>query len=168
MLASEDLQINDLILLVLETLYSSMGFRFATVCLRDIQSGRYTSRIAVGDNYLSIQKGFNFSSTSASDLFHLAMNNNVDVMISDATVPKIRSLLPLWHQELLPDSRSLMILPLVVQNKALGLFYADRSVEEETAVSAEETTLIKTLKSQLLTAMMRGSKIPAPVSVSAF
>lgn len=168
MLASEDLQINDLILLVLETLYSSMGFRFATVCLRDIQSGRYTSRIAVGDNYLSLQKGFNFSSTSASDLFHLAMNNNVDVMISDATVPKIRSLLPLWHQELLPDSRSLMILPLVVQNKALGLFYADRSVEEETAVSAEETTLIKTLKSQLLTAMMRGSKIPAPVSVSAF
>jgi hypothetical protein len=40
MLTSDDYKLNDLILLVLETLYTSMGFRFATVCLRDISSGR--------------------------------------------------------------------------------------------------------------------------------
>ncbi|MBC3863766.1 HDOD domain-containing protein [Undibacterium jejuense] len=163
MLASEDLQLNDLILLVLETLYSSMGFRFATVCLRDVTSGRYTSRIAVGENYASRQKGFNFTVKSEADLFHLAMSNNVDVMISDASVPKIRNLLPLWYQEILPDAGSFMILPLVVQKKPLGFFYADRAVAEEDGVSAEETTMIKTLKSQLLTAMMRGTKIAAHV-----
>jgi len=156
MLASEDLQLSDLILLVLETLYSSMGFRFATVCLRDLAAGRYVSRVAVGENYASRQKGFNFGSKSEADLFHLAMSNNVDVMISDATQPKIRSLLPLWHQELLPDARSFIILPLVIQKKPLGLFYADRNVSAEEGVPSDETALIKTLKSQLLAAMMRG------------
>jgi len=156
MLASEDLRLSDLILLVLETLYTSMGFRFATVCLRDLASGRYVSRVAVGERYADRQKGFSFPVKAEADLFHLAMSNNVDVMISDAAVPKIRTLLPLWHQELLPDARSFIILPLVIQKKPLGLFYADRAVTAEEGVPSDETALIKTLKSQLLAAMMRG------------
>ena len=157
MLASEDLRLNDLILLVLETLYTSMGFRFATVCLRDKTSGRYVSRVSVGENYADRQKGFGFPVKAEADLFHLAMSNNVDVMISDAMAPKIRSLLPLWHQELLPDALSFIILPLVIQKKPLGLFYADRDVVADEGVPADETALIKTLKSQLLAAMMRGA-----------
>ncbi|MFZ6751917.1 HDOD domain-containing protein [Undibacterium sp. Dicai25W] len=156
MLASEDLRLSDLILLVLETLYTSMGFRFATVCLRDLASGRYVSRVAVGEKYADRQKGFGFPAKAEADLFHLSMSNNVDVMISDATVPKILTLLPLWHRELLPDARSFIILPLVIQKKPLGLFYADRTVTAEEGVPADETALIKTLKSQLLAAMMRG------------
>ena len=159
MLASDNLQINDLILLVLETIYSSMGFRFATVCLRDMTTGRYVSRVAVGANYANWQKGFTFASKPESDLFHLAMSNNVDLMISDVTQTKIRPLLPPWHQALLPDARSLMILPLVIQKRPLGLFYADRNtISEESPV--DETALIKTLKNQLLAAMMRGNKVP--------
>lgn len=156
MLTSDDYKLNDLILLVLETLYTSMGFRFATVCLRDISSGRYVARLAVGEHYAERQKSFFFSAKSESDLFTLALNNNADVMISDAMVPKIRSLLPAWHQELLPDARSFIILPLVIQKKPLGLFYADRATTADEGVPPDETALIKTLKSQLLAAMMRG------------
>lgn len=155
MLAEDQFRLNDLILLVLETLYSSMGFRFATVCLRDLQSARFTSRVAVGDQYAERQKGFVFPAKAEADLFHLAMNNNVDLMISDASVPKIQNLLPDWHRHLLPDARSFIVLPLVVQKKPLGLFYADRAVTAEEGVPPDETALIKTLRSQLLAAMMR-------------
>ncbi|MFZ6757538.1 HDOD domain-containing protein [Undibacterium sp. Ji50W] len=156
MLASESFKLNDLILLVLETLYSSMGFRFATVCLRDLQSVRYVARLAIGENYVDRQKGFAFPGKPDQNLFHLAMVNNVDLMISDASVPKIQNLLPEWHRALLPDARSFIILPLVIQKKPLGLFYADRAVNAEEGVPPDETALIKTLKSQLLAAMMRG------------
>jgi len=155
MLASDPLKLNDLILLVLETLYTSMGFRFATVCLRDLASGQYLSRVAVGENYAERQKKFHFPMKADAGLFHLAMSNNVDVMISDTAVPKIRRLLPQWHTDLLPDARSFIVLPLVIQKKPLGLFYADRSVTAEEGVPADEAALIKTLKSQLLAAMMR-------------
>jgi len=156
MLASDSFKLNDLILLVLETLYSSMGFRFATVCLRDLQTVRYVARLAIGENYQERQRGFAFSGKQDQHLFHLAMSNNVDLMISDASVPKIQNLLPDWHKQLLPDARSFIILPLVIQKKSLGLFYADRAANAEEGVPPDETALIKTLKSQLLAAMMRG------------
>lgn len=155
MLASGEFKLNDLILLVLETLYSSLGFRFATVCLRDLATARYVARVAVGENYQERQKGFVFPANAEQDLFHLAMSNNVDLMISDALVPKIQNLLPAWHRALLPDARSFIVLPLVIQKKPIGLFYADRAVAAEEGVPPDETALIKTLKSQLLAAMMR-------------
>lgn len=155
MLASDQVKLNDMILLVLETLYTSMGFRFATACLRELQTNRYVARVAVGEAYAERQKGFAFPVNNAQDVFQLAMMNNVDLMISDATVPKISKLLPAWHRALLPDTRSFILLPLVIQKKPLGFFYADRAVTAEEGIPPDETALIKTLKSQLMAAMMR-------------
>lgn len=153
MMASGNCKVNDLMLLVLETLCTSMGFRFATVCLMDKPANRFRARITVGENYAAREAGFVFQFANGNDLFKLAMENNADLMISDATTPKIRSLLPTWHRELLPDARSFIVLPLVVQKKQLGLFYADRAQPAPEGVPADETALIKTLKGQVLTAL---------------
>ncbi|QDZ28388.1 HDOD domain-containing protein [Noviherbaspirillum sp. UKPF54] len=153
MMASGNCKLNDLMLLVLETLYSGMGFRFATVCLKEKHSNRFRARITVGENYAAREAGFVFQFAPGDDLFKLAMENNADLMISDAFAPKIRSLLPDWHRALLPEARSFIVLPLVVQNKQLGLFYADRAQPAPEGVPADETALIKTLKGQVLTAL---------------
>jgi GAF domain-containing protein len=154
MMASGRCKVNDLMLLVLETLYSGMGFRFATVCLKDIGSRQYRARVALGEDNVARQAGFVFPAISSRDLFHLAMENDADLMISDASVPKIRNLLPEWHRRLLPDARSFIVLPLVVQNRQLGLFYADRVQTAPEGVPADETALIKTLKGQVLTSLI--------------
>lgn len=156
MMASDQVKLNDMILLVLETLYSAMGFRFATACLRDMKQGAYVARVSVGEHYVERQRGFVFPIKEGTDVFHLAMSNNVDLMISDASVAKIQNLLPQWHKNLLPDARSFIILPLVLQKKSIGFFYADRALTAEEGVPPDETALIKTLKSQLMAAMMRG------------
>ncbi|MGE5622118.1 MAG: HDOD domain-containing protein [Bacillota bacterium] len=153
MMASGNCKVNDLMLLVLETLYTGMGFRFATICLKDKQAALFRARISVGENYAAREAGIVFQFTSDNDLFRLALENNADLMISDASVPKIRSLLPAWHRALLPDARSFIVLPLVVQKKPLGLFYADRAQPAPEGVPADETALIKTLKGQVLTAL---------------
>lgn len=153
MMSSGNCKVNDLMLLVLETLYSGMGFRFATVCLKDKLANRYRARISVGENYAAREAGFIFQFASDNDIFKLAMENDADLMISDASVSKIRNLLPAWHRALLPDARSFIVLPLVVQNKQLGLFYADRTQPAPEGVPADETALIKTLKGQVLTAL---------------
>ncbi|WP_233575529.1 HDOD domain-containing protein [Noviherbaspirillum saxi] len=153
MMASGRCKVNDLLLLVLETLYGSMGFRFATICLKDMQTQQFRARISMGDNHAARQAGFAFPIASARDLFHLAMDNDADLMISDASAPKIRDLLPAWHRSLLPDARSFIVLPMVVQKKQLGLFYADRTQCAPEGVPPDETALIKTLKGQVLTAL---------------
>lgn len=153
MMASGRCKVNDLMLLVLETLYGSMGFRFATICLRDAQANQYRARISMGDRHAERQAGFSFPCASTRDLFHLAMENDADLMISDSSAPKIRSLLPDWHRRLLPDARSFIVLPMVVSKKQIGLFYADREQPAPEGVPADETALIKTLKGQILTAL---------------
>ncbi|HEV2610636.1 MAG TPA: HDOD domain-containing protein [Noviherbaspirillum sp.] len=157
MMASGQCKVNDLMLLVLETLYGSMGFRFATVCLRDVQSGTYRARISIGQNNAVRQAGFSFPATDRNDLFCLALEKGADLMISDAAVPKIRSLLPAWHRTLLPDARSFIVLPLVVNRKPIGLFYADRTLPAPEGVPADETALIKTLKAQIIGALQTRS-----------
>ncbi len=152
MMASGRCKVNDLLLLVLETLYGSMGFRFATVCLKDIQTHQFRARISIGENNVERQAGFVFPEATARDLFHLAMDNDADLMISDTTAQKIRDLLPPWYRTLLPDAGSFIVLPLVVQKKQLGLFYADRAQLAPEGVPQDETALIKTLKGQVLTA----------------
>lgn len=155
MLSSSQVKLSELILLVLETLYGAMGFRFATACLRDLQQGKFTARVAVGENYLERQRCFQFPAQNDNSIFHLAMSNNADLMISDASSPKVQNILPAWHKKLLPDTRSFIILPLVIDGKPLGLFYADRSSPALEGVPPDETALIKTLKAQLMNAMVK-------------
>ncbi|MYM96530.1 HDOD domain-containing protein [Duganella vulcania] len=149
-------KVNDIIQAVLETLYRGMGFRFATVCLKDVRSGQYRARVAFGERHVERQAGFVFPSATGDDLFHLAMQNNADLMIADASAPKIRALLPEWHRKLLPDARSFIVLPLVVNSVQLGLFYADRALPAPEGVPPDETSLIRALKGQVLVALTPG------------
>ena len=153
MRASGKSKVNEVILAVLETLYRSMGFRFATVCLKDARSGQFRARVAFGDGHADKQAGFVFPVTSSRDLFHLSMENDADLMIADASTPKIRDLLPQWHRQLLPDARSFIVLPLVVGKVQLGLFYADRTEAAPEGVPPDETSLIRALKGQVLVAL---------------
>ena len=153
MRASGNSKVNELILAVLETLYRSMGFRFATVCLKDGRAGQYRARLAFGDDHVKKQAGFMFPIASTRDLFHLAMENDADLMIADTSTPKIRDLLPAWHRQLLPDAKSFIVLPLVVGKLQLGLFYADRTAVAPEGVPPDETSLIKALKGQILVAL---------------
>lgn len=153
MRASGKSKVNELVLAVLETLYRSMGFRFATVCLKDMRTGQYRARLAFGDGHAEKLAGFTFPMASSRDLFHLAMENDADLMIADAATPKIRDLLPPWHRQLLPDAKSFIVLPLVVGKVQLGLFYADRVHVAPEGVPPYETSLIKALKGQVLVAL---------------
>jgi HD-like signal output (HDOD) protein len=146
-------KLNALILAVLETLCQSMGFRFATLCLKDERSGEYRARASFGEDHLRRQEGFRFPLNPPRDLFTLAMDNDADLMIADAGTPKISALLPAWYRSLLPEARSFIVLPLVVDNIPLGLFYADRVHRAPEGVAPDESSLIKVLKGQAVAAL---------------
>jgi len=154
LMSTPKFRLNDLIMLVLETLYHGMGFRFATICLKDAKTGQFRARISVGEQQEPRQLGFVFPAVSTQrDLFLLAMENDADLFISDAKDAKIVSLLPAWHKALLPDARSFLVLPLIVRGKPVGFFYADRKRPADEGVPKDETALIKTLKGQVLVAL---------------
>ena len=144
---------SELILLVVETLHTSLGFRFSAACINDNKNAQFRAVITMGDQHAVRQARFSFPSASGSDVFHLALDNQADLMIADAMTPKIRDLLPAWHRSLLPDARSVMILPLIAENTPVGLFYADRTRPAPEGIPSDEAALIKTLIGQMLTAV---------------
>ena len=96
-------------LAVLETLYTALGFRFATVCLKDVRAASTAPASSFGADKARAQAGFALPGIGGDqrDLFYLAMENDADLMIADAASPKIRDLLPAWHRQLLPDAQQL-------------------------------------------------------------
>lgn len=149
--------INTLLMLVAETYYRSLGFQFVTICVKDVQTNQFRARNSVGINHQDLQKGFVFSDSAALDLFSIALKRNVDLAISDATESKIRDAIPVWHRRLLPDTKSFMVLPLVLQNKPIGMIYADRPVVAREGITIREMKLIKALKENVLTAFNTSS-----------
>ena len=153
MRASGRCKVSELALLILETLTRSMGFRFAMICVRDLKTGQYRARVALGERHYERQAACIFSAESERDLFSLALKNDADLLISDATATNIRALIPAWHHNLLPDARSFIVLPLVVLGKPFGLLYGDRIALAPEGVPSDEVALIKTLKGQLIGAL---------------
>ena len=153
MMGAGNYKSSELMMLILETLYSSLGFRFATICVKDGRSGVYRAIMSMGEQHVMRQNRFLFPAESSCDMFHLAMENNADLMIADASTAKIRELLPSWHKMLLPDTRSIMLLPMVLEKAQFGLFYADRKDPAPEGVTSDEAALVKTLMGQMLTAI---------------
>lgn len=150
MLAVGRFDINSLLMLALETYYQSLGFQFVTVCLKEVRTNQFRARNFVGVNRREIQKDLVFPDSKSSDLFSMAIKRNVDLAILDTAEDKIFNALPDWHKQLLPDTKSFMILPLVVRDKPIGLIYADRIFAAKEGITSNEMKLIKSLKAQIL------------------
>jgi HD-like signal output (HDOD) protein len=150
--ATSGYKINELVLLVLEILYKSLGFSSAAICLKDIKTNQYRARHFFGENNVEIQRGFIFSDT-ASDLFSLSIKKNTDLSISDTRDTKIQSMLPDWYLRLLPNARSFVILPLVINDKPIGIYYFERQHAAPEGISLDEMKVIKSLKKQVLAAL---------------
>ena len=153
--SSGKFQLNDVVSLMLKILHDAMGFHYVTASLKDAKIERYVARISVGTDSSQKQKNFSFSSKDVSDLFGLALANNADLMIEDTSAPKIHRLLPKWHLTNFPCAKSVMILPLLINGRPIGLIYAERDRVAPEGVPPDETALIKTMKDQLLAAMSR-------------
>lgn len=152
-LISGSYEINELIQLIIKTIHTSLGAYFTTLCLRNAKTNQYQARAVLGENSANLQQGFIFSAAKADDLFNLAMQKNIDLLIADITAEKMQTLIPRWHTRLLPDTKSLIILPLVIGDNPIGLLYWDSKETAPEGVSSEEMQLIRTLKSHVLTAL---------------
>ena len=153
MAAGKQYKINELILLVLKTLHSSLGFSFGTFCLKDAANNQYRARYSLGNYSEEHQRQFIFSESSP-DIFSLSIKKNVDLSIADSLEAKVQHMLPSWHRTLFTHTRSFIILPLVVNDKPIGIYYLDRAQPAPEGISADEMKIIKTLKNKVLTALL--------------
>jgi GAF domain-containing protein len=142
-------ELNAVIRIVLEAIYTGLGFARAALALRDPASGVFRTRASFGAE----RAAFAFATAGARDLFAAALAHATDLHIADVATDKVRAALPPWFARDFAQAKSFLLLPLAVAGRSVGFFYADRPVVDARGLSAEELSLVRSLRNQVLLAM---------------
>jgi len=148
-------QLNDILRIILETMYRAMGFRRVVLCIRDAKAGVMQGRFGFGPDANEVARAFRFPLSFTPDIFHAATSKGVDILISDIDDPKIATRIPDWYRKAVP-AHSFVLFPLNIKNNPVALIYADRDEPGGIAIPEKELQLLRTLRNQAILAIKQG------------
>jgi len=152
-----EFQLNDVLRMILETMYRGIGFTRVLLCVREPASNALKARFGFGPEIDRILKrGFQVPLSPSRDAFHAAISNGADIYIADIDGERIRDHIPQWYRQCMP-ARSLALFPVVVNKKPVALFYGDCDHVGQLSFEAGELNLLKTLRNQAVLAIKQRS-----------
>lgn len=152
----EDFSLNDVLRIILETMYRAIGFKRVLLCLKDVRAGVMAGRFGFGPDTAEIVRHFKFPLAYAPDVFHLASSKGTDILISNIDDAKIAERIPAWYRQLVP-ARTFVLLPLNVKQRPLAMIYCDMDKPDSIVISDRELKLLKTLRNQAVLAIKQAA-----------
>jgi len=137
---------------VLETIYRGLGFDHVLIFSRDPKQGMMVARFGFGQNIAELLPRFRFPLAFEADVFHLALEKTLDVVIEDVGAPNIANKIPAWYTKAI-DSRYFVLLPIVVNKIAVGMIYADMQEAKKMEITPKQLALLRTLRNQAVLAI---------------
>ena len=150
-MVADGCKLNEVLRMILETMYRALGFRRIVFCLRDARTDTLTGRFGLGDRAAEVAAAMKVplkhTPGSASDLFTAVCAKGADTLIADATVPAIAQRLPAWFAQHIA-APSFLLLPLMMKNAPFALIYADQAHPGGITLGEKELALLRTLRNQ--------------------
>ncbi len=154
---SGEYKLNDILQMVLETIYRGVGFRHVLILSRDNKRNLMVARFGFGENIVSILPEFHFPLSFEADVFHLTLEKGLDVVIEDVGAENIASKIPAWHGKAV-DSRYFLLLPMVLNKLAIGMIYADMQEARKLKITPAQMALLRNLRDQAVLAIKQKSQ----------
>ncbi|WP_319238262.1 HDOD domain-containing protein [uncultured Propionivibrio sp.] len=152
----EEFKLNDLLRIILETMFRAKNFKRVILCVRDPLSNRMIGRFGFGPDAMELAQRFKFSLEFTPDIFHAALSKNVDILISDTSDTKIVGRIPEWFRKGI-NAGTFVIFPLSIKSAAVAMIYADADLAGEIVISERELALLRTLRNQAVLAIKQSS-----------
>lgn len=149
-------KLNDILRIILETMYRAMGFKRVILCIKDARANAMQGRFGFGPDTQEVAKKFRFSLAVSPDVFFAVTSKGVDLMISDIDDPKIAPRIPDWYRKLVP-AKTFVLFPLTIKGNPVALIYADKDGAGEIVMPEKELSLLRTLRNQAVLAIKQGS-----------
>ncbi len=156
----ESFKLNDVLHMILETMYRAMQCQRVVFCLRDPRSNQLVGRMGIGEDIDVVKAAFKVPLTMVAgqvpDLFSVVCLKQADLLVDDASVGGVAGKLPRWFTQHV-GAPSFLLLPLVLKRKGqpelvLGLIYADHAQARGFQVRDRELSLLRTLRNQAVMA----------------
>lgn len=152
----EDFRLNDILRMILETIYRAMGFERVVFCIRDPKKQVMQGRFGFGPDASELARIFRFGLEFSPDIFHASLDKGADILISDVDDPAITARIPDWFRSA-SRARSFVLLPLVIRQRPVALIYAEKQAADSIRISERELTLLRTLRNQAVLAIRQSS-----------
>ncbi|MBP9714301.1 MAG: HDOD domain-containing protein [Sterolibacterium sp.] len=147
-----DFALNDLLRIILETMYRAMGFERVLLCLRDAKTNQMVGRFGFGVDTNELARNFRFELKGVDDVFRVAALKGLDIIITDINDPKIHDRIPAWYRGKV-TSETFVLFPLMMKGTPVAMIYCDRRKAGEIVIPTKELTLLKTLRNQAVLAI---------------
>ena len=147
----EGSKLNEVLRMVLETMYSALGFQRIVFCLREPKNDTLTGRFGLGADASAVARVFKVPLKGGIDLFSAVCTKGADTLISDATAPAIAARLPPWYVQAV-HAPAFLLLPLQMKGAPFALIYADKSEPGGIELGEKELALLRTLRNQAVLA----------------
>ncbi|MDO8208566.1 MAG: protein kinase [Gallionella sp.] len=147
-----DFNLNDVLQMVLETIYRGIGFNRAIILTRDNKQNAMVAKFGFGHGVEALIPGFRFPLPFVADVFHLSIEKGLDIAIENINAPNIADKIPAWYRTTI-NAPCFILLPVMLKDKAIGMFYADMLEANSLKVSQHQLSLLRTLRNQAILAI---------------
>jgi HD-like signal output (HDOD) protein len=152
-------KLNDILRMILETIYRALDCRRVIFCLRDAKTMQLIGRIGLGDGAETLKGVFQIplkvAAGAQADLFTAVSLKGADTLISDASAAPIPARLPAWFRDRV-QAPTFLLLPLAMKHQGkdmvLGMIYADKAQAGSLQISEKDLSLLRTLRNQAVMA----------------
>ena len=141
-----DFNLNDILTMVLETIYRGMGFNRVLFAIYDGKNKQVLARFGFGKNIDEVIPSFRYKVDDSEDVFVSTVRKGKEYIILNVNSDEYKDRVPPWIRRLTIPT-SIVLYPLIVNKRCLGLIYADND-DSNIKVSMEALGFFKTLRNQ--------------------
>jgi serine/threonine protein kinase len=152
----DDFEFNDLMTMILETMYQGFGFNRVLFCTTDKYRTRMIARYGFGKDIEKIVEDFGFRMNASSGVFNLALAKATDFSIENANEEGIRKGIPKWFNDVV-TAQAFVLYPIIVKKVPMGLIYADQEHRGK-MLTERQSDLMKILCNQAALALRQTAR----------
>lgn len=151
-----DFNLNDILTMILETIYRGMGFNRVLFAIHDAKNKQVLARFGLGKGIDEIIPKFRYKIDGSDDVFVATIKTGKEFIVLDVNSAEYKDKIPSWARKLTMPT-TVVLYPLIVNKRCLGLIYADND-DSSTKISMEALGFFKTLRNQASLAIQQIKK----------
>ena len=148
--------LNDIVSIALETMYRGMqlsGEARAFLLVKDLKQLVMKIRYGFGSGIEELKKWFNIALDAPDDIFNVAITKQTDLVIKDMDAADISKLLPDWYKSKVSSGIFVVLLPIIIEKKPVGMIYVEGDKKGLQKISASQLNYLRILRDQTIVAI---------------
>jgi HD-like signal output (HDOD) protein len=152
----DNYSLNDIFRIVIETMFRGMkssGIEKTLLFIKDKKQPAMNLRLTLGDSMEKLRTWFTIPTDNTGDLFNIALARQRALFISNTSKEDVQHLIPEWFSTRINQPALLILLPIVVKGRPIGLVYLEGDPEYAESISSAHLNYLQVLHNQIMLAI---------------